>query len=390
MPARTVQELSLKDQRVLLRVDFNVPLEEDGSIADDSRIRAALPTIEAILEQKPKCLILISHLGRPKGRVDPTSTLAPCATHLSQLLKKDVHLAPDCVGEKITSMVNRGGVVLLENVRFHPGEEHPERERGFVEALAALGDCYVNDAFGTAHRKHASTYELPKRFQGKRAMGLLMKKEMEALTPLLSKPNRPFFLILGGSKIESKAGLIEHLLEKIDGLFLGGAMAFPFLKALGLSIGDSFLDEKEIPIAQSILKKARKMGVDLHLPSDFFAEKEGEPPSIFPKQIPAGWKGMDVGTSTLLQWESLLKEAQTIFWNGPMGVFEKPPFDRGTQELAKILIDTKAHLVAGGGDSLAAIDKIGLSNHFSHLSTGGGASLEFLEFGTLPGIEILS
>lgn len=387
MEKLTIKDLALSGKRVLMRVDFNVPVEK-GNITDDSRIRASLPSIQYILDHGAS-LVLMSHLGRPKGK-DPAATLAPCAKRLSELLKKPVQMAPDCVGpevEKLASALKPGQVLLLENLRFHTGEESPEKDPKFVENLAKLGDCYVNDAFGTAHRAHASTAAIAKYFPGKAAIGLLMEKEIEQLSPLVRGPKRPFYAILGGAKISSKIGVIKSLLNLVDGLFIGGGMAFTFLKAKGIEVGNSICEDP---------KTIEGLPMDkIHLPSDLVianafsndADKKTVPSH---RGIPTGWQGMDIGPQTVGEWSKQLQEAATIFWNGPLGVFEMPHFAAGTKEIAESLARGKARVIVGGGDTVAAVEQMGLGNQFAYLSTGGGASLEFLEFGHLPGIDACS
>jgi phosphoglycerate kinase len=370
-----------------MRVDFNVPIE-NGNITDDSRIRASLPSIRYILDHGAS-LVLMSHLGRPKGK-DPTATLAPCAKRLSELIKKPVQMAPDCVGpevEKLASALKPGQVLLLENLRFHPGEEAPEKDPKFVEGLAKLGDCYVNDAFGTAHRAHASTAVIAKCFPGKAAIGLLMEKEIEQLSPLVKGPKRPFYAILGGAKISSKIGVIKSLLNLVDGLFIGGGMAFTFLKAKGIEIGNSICEDP---------KTIQELPMDkIHLPADLviadaFSNDANKKTVLSAQGIPTGWQGMDIGPQTMIEWSKELQAAATIFWNGPLGVFEMPHFATGTKGIAEGLARGKARVIVGGGDTVAAIEQMGLGNQFAYLSTGGGASLEFLEFGHLPGIDACS
>ncbi len=394
MTKLTLKDLSLLNRRVLMRVDFNVPLYEDGSISDDSRIRAALPSIRYILDQGASLLILMSHLGRPKGSVNKRESLDSSAKRLSGLLEKPVIMAQDCVGpsvEALLAQAPKGSVVMLENLRFHPGEEDPQKNPEFVEQLARLGDLYVNEAFGTAHRAHASTAQIAAHFPGKAAIGFLIEKELFHLMPLLHNPKRPFHAILAGAKISSKVGVLKQLLTKIDALYVGGAMAFPFLKAQSISIGSSLCDEADVQLAREILAEAEKRGVPLYLPIDTVAAKEGEEPKVFLRNIDAGWSGMDLGPKTTAAWKESLAEAVTVFWNGPVGVFEKPPFDRATGELAAFLAQLKgATVIVGGGDSVAAVQRLGFGAQFAHLSTGGGASLEFLEWGHLPGIDALS
>ena len=374
----TLKDLSLKGKRVLMRVDFNVP-----SIADDSRIIASLPSIQYILNQGAS-LVLMSHLGRPKGK-DPSLSLAPCAKRVGELLHKPVQMAPDCIGpvvEKMAKALQPGQILLLENLRFHAGEEAQDPE--FVAGLAKLGDCYVNDAFGTAHRAHASTAAIAKYFPGKSAMGFLMEKEIKALSPLLSNPGRPFYAIIGGAKISSKIGVIQKLLERVDGLFIGGAMAFTFLKAQGITIGNSMCEDlKTVP------KGNIHLPIDLVI-ADAFSNDAKRQTVPTQQGIPPGWQGMDIGPQTVAAWGRLLKPAATIFWNGPVGVFEMPNFAAGTRKVAELLANSKAMTVVGGGDSVAAVEQMGLGDKMTYLSTGGGASLEFLEFGHLPGIDALS
>lgn len=388
-----LKDLSLHGKRVLMRVDFNVPLKPDGSIADDSRIRAALPSIQAILKEAPAILILMSHLGRPKGHPNPKESLAPCAKRLSELLHQPVAMAPDCIGSAVEALASHaagGSILLLENLRFHPGEEEPEKEPGFVEKLSHLGDVYINDAFGTAHRAHASTALIASLFPKKAAMGLLIEKELSFLAPLLEHPKKPFHAIIGGAKVASKAGILKNLLSRIDALYIGGGMAFPFLKAKSIPVGNSLCDPEDVPVALEILKEAEKRSLPIYLPIDISAQGSKGKTSLFSGGIPDGWVGMDIGPETVEAWEAKLAPAATVFWNGPVGVFEKPPFHIGTRDLAAFLADSQAIVIVGGGDSVAAIQGLGLGSEFAHLSTGGGASLEFLEFGHLPGIDALT
>ncbi len=395
MEKLTLKDLSLKGQRVLMRVDFNVPQNKDGSISDDSRIQAALPSIEYILNHGAS-LVLMSHLGRPKAKPEAQYTLAPCAKRLSELLKKPVALAPDCVGPQVERMANQlhpGQILLLENVRFHPGEEEPEKEPDFAKQLARLGTVYVNDAFGTAHRAHASTAIVAKYFPGRAASGFLMEKEIAHLSPLLHQPKRPFYAIIGGSKVSTKAGVIQNLLKLVDGLFIGGGMTFTFMKAQGIEIGASLFDPKDLPTAKEILASTKANL--LHFPTDLVIadrfENGANRKTVSAKQpIPSGWMGMDIGPQTVQEWSKLLLKASTVFWNGPLGVFEMPHFAVGTHGIAETLANSPADVIVGGGDSVAAIQQMGLSDKFAHLSTGGGASLEFIEYGHLPGIDALT
>lgn len=389
----TLKDLNLKGKRVLMRVDFNVPLDKQGSITDDSRIRAAIPSIKYILDHGAS-LVLMSHLGRPKAKPDPQFSLEPCAKRLSEILERPVVMAPDCIGavvKKLVSQLKPGQILMLENVRFHPGEEEPEKDPGFAESLADLGDLFVNDAFGTAHRAHASTALIAKHFPDTAAAGFLMEQEIAHLEPLLKHPSHPFYAIIGGAKVSTKAGVIHNLLKRVDALFLGGGMTYTFLKAKGISIGDSLFEEEEVKTAKEILAQETR----IYLPTDLVIAKTFENESerkIIPSKegIPDGWRGMDIGPETIREWSTILQKGATVFWNGPLGVFEMPNFAIGTREIAETLATSKAQTIVGGGDSVAAIQQMGLSNQFSHLSTGGGASLEFLEYGHLPGIDALS
>lgn len=374
-----VQDLDIRGKRVLIRVDFNVPLK-DGKITDDTRIQEALPTIQYILKEGGK-VILMSHLGRPKGKEKKLS-LEVVKHRLSELLGIDVAFAD----LETASQVKDFRVLLLENLRFYPEEEDPTPT--FVNQLASLGDLYVNDAFGTAHRKHASTYDLAKCFPGKAAAGYLMQKEVAFLENLIKEPKKPFYAIIGGAKVSSKLGVLKSLLGKVDVFFIGGGMAYTFLKAQGLEIGDSLFEKESLEEAKNLLNSKTK----IHLPIDFVIAKEfkesAEPKIV--QSIPKGWQSLDIGPKTLEIWKIAVQDASTVFWNGPLGVFEFPAFAKGTNEIAKIISTLSAVTVVGGGDSVAAVNALGISNKFSHISTGGGASLEFLEFGNLPGINALT
>lgn len=392
-----IQDLDLKGQRVLTRVDFNVPLSPDGAISDDTRIQESLPTIRLILEKGGKP-ILMSHLGRPKNGWDPELSLSPCAKALSQLLGIPVKMANDCVGKETQAMASdlkEGEVLLLENLRFHEAEEHPDSDPNFAKQLASLGDIYVNDAFGTAHRTHSSTATIAQYFPGKSACGLLMQKELSFLGNLLANPKRPFFAIIGGAKISSKIGVLQSLIDKVDGLFIGGAMAFTFLKALGVSIGNSLCEDDQVPTALQLINSCKSKKIPLLLPRDFVAadsisEKAKCQFASATQGIPSGFQGVDIGPNTILQWRAELQKAGTVFWNGPLGVFEISYFATGTQKIAEALAQLKAVTIVGGGDSVAAVKQMHLDKNFTHLSTGGGASLEFLELGRLPGVDALS
>ena len=392
MNKKTLPHLSVEGKRVLMRVDFNVPLDSSGHIADDSRIRATLPSIQSILQRKGK-LILMSHLGKPDGKRDPKLSLAVCAKRLSELLHKPVAFASDCVGKEVENLIAKlkeGDVLLLENLRFHTGEEHPDQDPKFVEMLARLGDCYVNDAFGTAHRAHASTALIAKYFPGQSALGFLMEKEISHLAPLLSNPEKPYFALIGGAKVSTKLGVLKSLLPKVDELFIGGGMCFTFLQALGFKVGKSLVESKMIDAAKQLLNEKK-----IHLPQDLLIadrlDNQANTQTIaFPSNIPEGWYGVDIGEKTINKWKEQFSKAKTFFWNGPVGIFEIPSFAKGTERLAQTLANAPGKVIVGGGDSVAAIEKLSLSSRFYHLSTGGGASLEWIEFGHLPGIDAIS
>lgn len=387
-----IQDLPLKGKRVLIRVDFNVPLNKDGSIADDTRIKEELPTIQYALDQGAS-VILMSHMGRPKGGRDPQYSLGICAKRLSQLIAAPVLFAPDCVGkdvEKMAMELKGGQVLILENLRFHPGEEDPTSNPNFAKELSKLADFYVNDAFGSAHRAHSSTATIAQYFPGKAAMGLLMQKEISFLQPLVERPNHPFFALIGGAKISTKIGVLKSLLKNVDEIFIGGGMAFTFLKAQGKEIGDSIFEEASVEKARELMQQCT-----LHLPVDYViadAFKIDANSKVVTAQegIPKGWQGLDIGPKTIEMWKADFQKAATLFWNGPVGVFEFPKFAKGTEEIAKTIAELKASTIVGGGDSVSAINSLNLSKKFSHVSTGGGAALEFLEFGHLPGIDALS
>ncbi|MCJ7457687.1 MAG: phosphoglycerate kinase [candidate division Zixibacteria bacterium] len=391
----TIDDLKLKEKRVLVRVDFNVPLNEKKEVADDTRIVESLPTIEKILVEGGKA-ILMSHLGRPKGK-DPSLSLAPVAKRLEKLLGKPVKFVNDCIGpvvEKAVSELKPGNCLLLENLRFYPQEEKNDPE--FAKSLAKSGDVYVNDAFGTAHRAHASTEGVTKYFK-ECAAGYLMQKELKYLSMALSQPKRPFVAILGGSKISGKIDVIKNLLDKVDTLLIGGGMAFTFYKALGKEIGSSLVETDKIELAKEILQEADKKKVDLELPLDFVialeAKEDAATKVVDKDNIPAGWKGLDIGPKTEELFKQKIKKANTVVWNGPMGVFEVNKFARGTMEVAKELAEVtrkNAVTIVGGGDSIAALAKANLEKKMTHVSTGGGASLEFLEGKILPGIAALT
>lgn len=397
MSKLSLSELEVKDKKVLMRVDFNVPLNPDGQITDDSRLVAALPSIKYVLAHGG-ALILMSHLGRPKGKPNASLSLNVCAQHLAKLLDQPVLMAPDCIGPAVEQMVQGlkpQQILMLENLRFHEGEEHPDKEPQFVENLAKLGDVYVNDAFGTAHRAHASTALIAKYFPGKAATGFLMENEIKFLGETLLKPKRPFCALIGGAKISTKCGVIEALMKKADVVLIGGGMAYTFLKAQGISIGNSIHEDSFLDKAKELLAASKQGQARLILPIDLVVAaqvKEDSPFHIIEASagIPQGMEGVDIGPQTVQLFAHELKAAATILWNGPVGVFEIPTFAKGTNAIAHILAEVPAISIVGGGDSIAAVHTAGVSGRISHLSTGGGASLEYIEFGSLPGIEALS
>lgn len=391
MAIKTVKDIDVKGKKVLVRCDFNVPLK-DGVITDDTRIRAALPTIEYLLEQGADKVILMSHLGRPKGEKNVKYSLAPVAKALSSLINKPVEMASDVIGSDVDSLIKNspsGSIILLENVRFYSEEEKNNAE--FAKKIASLGDIYVNDAFGTAHRAHASTEGLAHLLPS--VGGLLMEKEDQFLGGVLNNPERPFIAIIGGSKVSSKINVLESLLPKATAMVIGGGMAYTFLKVQGHEIGTSLFEEEYMNTAKSFLDKAKEMGVKVvlpldHIAADKFAE-DAEPKLIDSIDIPSSLMGMDIGPKTVKEIEETLKGAKTIVWNGPMGVFEFEAFSKGTEAVANLVASSSATTVVGGGDSVAAINKFHLADKISHVSTGGGASLEYLEGIILPGIKVL-
>jgi len=391
MAVRTVDQIELKGKRVFVRVDFNVPLNEKNEVTDDTRILLSLPTIQYAIKAGGKVL-LASHLGRPKGKKDPKFSLAPVAERLSEMLGKKVELAGDCIGEEVQrriAVMKEGDVLLLENLRFHPEEE--KNEEVFSRALASLCDVYVNDAFGTAHRAHASTEGMT-RYVKTVAAGFLMMREVESLEKVLVSPQRPYVAILGGAKVSDKIGVIENLLDKVSTLLIGGGMAYTFLKAQGFEVGKSLVEEEQIGFSRNLLKRAGAK-VKFLLPSDHVAaerlEARAEWRIVRNEEIPAGWICVDIGPETVRRFSEEVRSAKTIFWNGPMGVFEMEAFSRGTFAIAKAVADSSSFSVVGGGDSVAAVKQAGVAERISHISTGGGASLEFLEGKKLPGIEAL-
>lgn len=396
MPIAKLQDLDLKDKKVLMRVDFNVPMQEGGLIVDDTKIQESLPSIHYILNHGGS-VILMSHLGRPKKEFSQEFSLKPCAKALSDRLGISVFMAPDCIGKKTKEMAHNlqpGQVLLLENLRFHPAEENPSLDSTFAEQLSHLGDLYVNDAFGTAHREHSSTATIAKYFPNQKAAGLLLQKEMTFLHPLILNASHPFYVIIGGGKISTKLGLLKSFLPKIDAIFIAGAMAFTFFKAQGFSIGHSIYEEELVQEAAHFLTLCQEKRIRAFLPKDIVIADRFDPAAnirtIEVKEgIPDGWQGMDIGEKTTEEWKEALKNAASLFWNGPLGVTEFPVFSKGTEAIARFLSTLSATTIIGGGDSVAVIQKLGLKEKFSHLSTGGGAALEYLEFGHLPGIDAL-
>jgi len=400
MSKLSIKDLALPGQRVFIRVDFNVPIR-DGKVEDDTRIRAALPTIQYAIEQGGR-VILASHLGRPKGERVEKYSLRPIAEHLSDLLNRPVAFADDCVGEeaeKKVGVLQDGEVLLLENLRFHKEEE--KNDDGFAKQLARLCDVYVNDAFGTAHRAHASTVGMTK-YVSKAAAGLLMQKELEYLGRVINNPEHPFVAILGGAKVSDKIPVINALMDRhVDKILIGGAMAYTFFKAEGFTVGKSLVEDNMLQTALQIKQRAEEKGIELLLPTDHQVVDSYEPikgQQIVAKTIPieftnVGLVGMDIGAETVAHFSAALSDARTVIWNGPMGVFEEPPFDQGTIGIAKAVAeaaDRGAIVIVGGGDSVAAITQAGVADHITHISTGGGATLEFLAGKELPGVTALS
>ncbi|MGE5329655.1 MAG: phosphoglycerate kinase [Deltaproteobacteria bacterium] len=388
---KTIEDIEVSGKRVLVRCDFNVPQNENGEITDDRRIEGALPTIKYLVSKGAK-VILCSHLGRPKSGFEPKFSLAPVAERLGKLLNKNVVLAKDVIGESAkacAASMNNGDIVLLENVRFHKEEEANDPE--FAKQLASLADIYVNDAFGTAHRAHASTAGVADYLPA--VAGYLIKKEIDFMGKALSSPDKPFVAILGGAKVSDKIGVIENLIDKVDVLIIGGGMAYTFFKAKGYGIGTSICEIDKIDLAKGLLEKAEKKGVKLLLPLDTVIGKEfkadTEHKVVKSTEIPEGWMGLDVGPASVNRFSDEISKAKTVIWNGPMGVFEFPAFAVGTKSIADVVADSGAISIIGGGDSAAAVEQMGLAEKMTHISTGGGASLEFLEGKELPGIVCL-
>ena len=387
----TMKDLDLKGKRVFCRVDFNVPMEE-GKVTDDTRIRAAVPTIEYLIEQGAK-MILASHLGRPKGEVNEDMRLAATGVRLSELLHKEVKSLDESIGEKVEqeiSAMQEGDIILLENVRFHPGEEKNDEE--LAKAFAALADVFVNDAFGAAHRAHASTAGIASYLTA--VSGLLLEKELDVLGKALSEPERPFTAIIGGAKVKDKIGVIDHLLDKVDNLLIGGGLSYTFIKAQGYEIGNSLVEEDKLDLAKSFIEKAEQKGVKFHLPIDATVasefSKDADTKSVKIEEIPADWMGLDIGPETAALYADVIKNSKLIIWNGPMGVFEMTAFENGTKSVAQAMAETSGYTVIGGGDSAAAVEKFHVAEKMDHISTGGGASLEFMEGKDLPGVSALT
>ena len=392
MNKKTVRDIDIKGKKVLVRCDFNVPLDENKNITDNRRIVGAIPTIKYLLDNDCK-VILCSHLGRPKGEVKKEFSLAPVAKELSKLLDREVKLADDIIGESaktLTANMENGDIVLLENVRFDAREEANNPE--FAKELASMAELYVNDAFGTAHRAHSSTAGVAAYLPA--VAGFLMEKELNFLGTTLENPERPFMAILGGKKVSDKIGVIDSLLEKVNTLMIGGGMAYTFFKAMGYNVGNSICELDKLDLAKGLMEKAKAKGVKLMLPVDTRVGKEfsadTESKTVKYTEIPDGWEGFDIGEETIKMYEEELSKAKTVIWNGPLGLFEFDQFAKGTNSVAQYLGNLKGvTTIIGGGDSAAAIEKLGIGNKFTHISTGGGASLEFLEGKKLPGVECL-
>ncbi len=391
MQLKSLQDADLKGKKVLIRFDFNVPLTktEPRTITDSSRIDLAIPTIRMILEKGASKIIMMSHLGRPDGKPNPKYSLEPIAEYLASKLNMDVILSESAIENGVKNLLQlpETKIVLLENVRFLPGEE--KNDMDLAEKLSQYGDVYVNDAFGAAHRKHSSTYGINAFFKGRTYAGLLMQKEIESLSTLLEKPAKPFVAVIGGAKVSDKIKTIERMIVMVDTLLIGGAMAYPFLKAKGASVGNSLCGDEDVALARQLL--ASDKGGKIQLPKDHIVADgvEGNPEHNHGVSIPEGKMGLDIGPDTIRAFSDHLKTAKTIFWNGPMGLFESKNFAKGTMAIAHTIAETQAFSVVGGGDSVAAVGQSGESDKFSHVSTGGGASLEYIEKGELPGIQAL-
>lgn len=388
----TIEDLDIKGKRVFIRADFNVPLDENLKITDDRRIRSTLPTINYAIDEGAK-VILASHLGRPKGKVDLRFSLAPVAKRLQRLLNKEVLFANDCIGQQAEGLVSKmkdGDVLLIENLRFHPEEE--KNDEGFAKALSKLADFYINDAFGAAHRAHASIVGIAKFLPA--AAGFLLKKEIEYLKGAVTNPVRPFVAILGGAKVSGKIGVLEHLVDKVNKVIIGGGMAFTFIKAMGYEIGDSLVETEMLDLANGIREKLIKKNVKFYLPVDCVIaqsmESGAETKIATTQEIPKGWRALDIGPASAKLFSEAIQDAKTILWNGPMGVFELDALSRGTYAIARAVADAYALTIVGGGDTDLAVHKAGVSDSISFISTGGGASLQLLEGKELPGISALN
>lgn len=394
MNKKSIEDLNLTGKKVLVRCDFNVPMDEDKNITDDRRIKSSLPTIKYILENEGRA-ILMSHLGRPKGEPKPELTLEPVANRLSELLGKEVTFAQDneVISENVKDIVNNmedGDVVLLENTRFR--KEEKENGEDFAKELASLGDLYINDAFGTSHRSHASNVGVSKFLPS--AVGFLVQKEIEVMGKALENPDKPFVAILGGAKVSDKIGVIENLINKVDSIIIGGGMSYTFLKAKGLEVGESILEADKVDLAKELMVKAEEKGVKLLLPLDIVVSKEFKNDTEFKTvksdEIPEDMMGMDIGEETIKLFSDEIRNSKTVVWNGPVGVFEMDNFKIGTEAIAKAMAETDGITIVGGGDSASAVEKAGFQDKMTHISTGGGASLEFLEGKELPGIAAIS
>jgi len=392
MEFKSIDQLNIQGKRLFLRVDFNVPMDEKGSITDDARIRAALPTINYALGKDAK-VILASHLGRPKGGPEAKYSLAPVARRLGELLKREVKLAPDCIGpevEKMATAMKPGDVLLLENLRFHKEEE--KNDPAFAKSLASLAEIYINDAFAVSHRAHASVEAMTKFFK-EPAAGFLMKEELQYLNKVMEAPTRPLVAVIGGAKVSGKLEVLKNLTLRVDKLIIGGGMAFTFLKSMGMNVGKSLVEDELLKTAQEILEAAHKKGVKVYLPVDCVIADKIDPSAqtkIVPvEKIAQDWMGLDIGPATITRFGEALKDAKTVLWNGPMGVFEMEPFSRGTMEMVRTIVNSGAVSVVGGGDTDLAVHKSGQADKITYISTAGGAFLELLEGKKLPGVEAL-
>ncbi|MBA1335573.1 MAG: Phosphoglycerate kinase [Firmicutes bacterium] len=391
MNKKTLRDIEVRNKRVIVRCDFNVPMDGEGNITDDKRIVASIPTIRYLVDHGAR-VILMSHLGRPKGKVDPKYSMVPVGRRLGELLGREVIVAKDVIGEDArlkSGQMKPGELMLLENVRFH--KEETDNDPSFAKELASMAEVFVNDAFGTAHRAHASTEGIAKFLPA--VAGFLIEKELEMLGGALEKPDRPFTAVLGGSKVSDKIDVISSLLDKVDNLLIGGGMMFTFLKARGLETGKSIVEDDKVPLAGELMEKAAQRGVKLVLPVDTVVaeafQNDARHYSVPVERIPRDYMGLDIGEKTRDIFRSIISESKTVVWNGPMGVFEMPNFASGTLEVAKAMAECKGKSIVGGGDSAAAVEQLGFADRMTHVSTGGGASLEFLEGKELPGITVL-